>query len=232
MNQIFHTKRFLLLLATILEGRKKYLLAVPILIIIIQFITFLQDLLPRDFETSPYYKLKTVDYFYPGFLAGTVIIAIIFSGLYQSDRKKIVQVLLPASTFEKWSAILLSSLVPFTIIYFILFVLLNHTMAAMVNDHIGTVAENSRITIVPFFPYTYVLFHYITACWAIASFILVGTTYFKKAPIILTLVSLMGFCYLGFYINLGIIHLILPEGSTLGHAFPFEKINLISLVSD
>lgn len=225
MNNTFSLKRFGYLLREIFVEKKLLFLGIATALVLYQF------LLTKSLESLS----LLIDYTeFRGFLAisgsvaSTFILAVSLGKRYHNSAAGLRNFMLPASGFEKWLSISCIILL-FLIVHGILFMavdailisaLKNEIMVMEIND-----AERTKL-LKEAYPYSLtgdISLANVIITLFLAGILLVGSTYFKKNKVVLTLLSVVGIVGLIFLINWGAGYLIFGDTTTIDTLFPFTS---------
>lgn len=232
MNEVFELKRFVLLLRNLAQGRLKYVLLLPFLIILVQVVMFLNELYKEtgigDLGNRRFIRVDAENFFYPGYMIGMWVVTILFASVYQLYHKnKASFIQLPASVFEKWLAVVLYVLIPFTVLYVLLFLGFESFQLSMVASYKQQYVGELDLMHNSFSDYSYRILCFITVVCAMAAFLLCATTYFKKAPMLFALLLLVLIGFAGYYVNFGFAKMLVTDGLIVKSAVPFLQAVLI-----
>lgn len=214
MNNIFNPTRFILSLRRLIVEKGVRLIGLILTFLIITMIFM-------NFKLDPqiYYGIQNTFLVF-GLMFGPIIYSWTLANEFNSQSKAISYLLLPNSKFEKWLLNGVFALAFYFITYLILFRFLDMWMIERINSKLSNLQGLSQIAS---FSSDHVVVSILVGT-AISYTILIGSLYFKKNPLILSLFTLFLFIAAIFTINYIIANIYFAEPVFFGNQFPFVMV--------
>jgi hypothetical protein len=215
MNNLFDSKRFLLLLKKTILERPTQLIGFTVLMLCVSFFTYL------FFRSMGGYEEGQNVSFMLGFAGGGCFLGTLIFNYFNSNAKGASYLLLPASQFEKWLVAILITGVFYTVVFLLFFrmidtIFVDMQQAKLDPKSIYYYELKERVRVLPYdgFVFRLTLMMYLNFAGAT----MLGALFFNKASFIKVALIFFSLLFIFFFLNMIIAKMMM---SGVQNSFPY-----------